>query len=143
ALKQNNFGGTIGGPARKDRTFFFVSYEGERIRDAFSYPDSVPPAGQIRFLSNGAVDLSGLKDPYTGKQVPIFDPNFYAANFYAQQFPGNIIPANRVSPAGKAILQNFFPLPTLAGTHNGWYNNFTSRQAYSFDSSTVDAKIDH
>ena len=81
-LKQHNFGGTTGGPVRKNKTFFFASYEEERIRTAYSFLDSVPPANQIRYLPGGGVDLSGLKDPFTGNQVPDFRPNFYAANYY-------------------------------------------------------------
>ena len=45
-FKQNQFGGTFGGPIKKDRTFFFASYEGRRIRQGIS-SDSilVPTAG--------------------------------------------------------------------------------------------------
>ncbi len=142
-LKQHNFGGTIGGPIIKDQTFFFGSYEGVRLRDAFSFLDSVPPRNQIRFLSNGDVDLSGLRDPFTGKQIPIFDPEFYAVNFFAQQFPGNVIPANRVSPAGRNVLLNLFPAPTLPGVSNGWFNNIVARQSFKFNSNTADFRIDH
>lgn len=117
-LKQHNYGGTAGGPLRRDKTFFFFSYEGTRLRNAFSYLDSVPPAGQIRFPAGGA-DLSGLLDPATGKQIPIFDPNAYAVNFVAEPFPGNIIPAGRLSSPGKAILQNFFPAPNRPGDSAG------------------------
>jgi Carboxypeptidase regulatory-like domain/TonB dependent receptor len=143
ALKQHNFGGTIGAPIINDKTFFFGSYEGMRLRDAFSYLDTVPPSNQIRFLPNGDVDLSGLIDPMTGTQIPIFDPEFFATNFYAQQFPGNVIPADRVSPAGKAVLLNLFPAPTLPGTSNGWYNNIVARQYYKYDYNSVDLRIDH
>ena len=143
SLKQHNFGGTVGGPIQKDRTFFFASYERSHIGDEFSFLDSVPPKNQIRFLPNGDVDFSGLKDPFTGKSVPIFDPNFYATNYVAQQFPGNIIPANRVSPAGKAILQNFFPAPNVSGVSNGWFRNYIARQAYSYDSNAIDTRLDH
>ncbi len=142
-LKQHNFGGAAGGPARKNRTFFFGSFEEERIRTAFSYLDAVPPAGQIRYLSSGAADLSSLKDPLTGNQIPIFDPNFYAANYYSSPFPGNVIPSSRVSPAGKAVLQQLFPAPALSGILNGWYNNFNSVQAYSFNSHAASGRVDH
>ncbi len=58
-FKQNQFGGTFGGPIKKDRTFFFTSYEGRRIRqgissDAFSVPTADERAG----------DFSGV--PFTG-----------------------------------------------------------------------------
>ncbi len=135
-LSQHNFGGTLGGPIVENKAFFFVSYERTRLRNAYSYLDSVPPLNQVRFLPNGDVDLSGLKDPRTGKQVPIFDPNS------GQQFAGNVIPAAHVSPAGKATLLNLFPLPTLPGTLNGWFNNFDSRQDYRENTNTVDARMD-
>jgi hypothetical protein len=141
-LKQHNFGGTLGGPIRMDKTFWFLSYEGVRQRDVFSYLDSVPPSSQIRYTAGG-VDLSGLKDPLTGNMIPIFDPNVYAAYYYAAPFPGNVIPANRVNSAGKAVLQNFFPAPTATGILNGWFSNFNSRQAYAFDSDTLSGRVDH
>lgn len=142
-LKQHNFGGTLGGPIFKNKTFFFASYEGLRQRNFFSFSDSVPPLGQIKFLPNGDVDLSGLRDPITGNQVPIFDPEFYAVNFFSKQFAGNIIPANRVSAAGKATLLNFFPKPSLAGILNGYYSNFPVNEPFNFNSNTVDVRIDH
>ena len=142
-LQQHNFGGTLGGPIIKDKTFFFASYEGVRLRDTISYVDSVPPINQIRFLANGDVDLSQLRDPITGNPIPIFDPNFYAVNFFSEQFPGNIIPANRVSAAGRAILQNFFPPPNTAGTLNGYFSNYVVSQPYRFNSNTVDLRVDH
>jgi hypothetical protein len=142
-LNQHNFGGTIGGRIIKDRTFFFASYEGVRLRDTIAYVDSVPPLGQINFRPNGDVDLSGLKDPITGNQIPIFDPDFYAVNFFSQQFPGNVIPANRVSAAGRAILQNFFPKPNATGSLNGYFSNYVVSQPYRFRANTVDLRLDH
>ena len=151
-LSQNNFGGTIGGPIKKNKTFFFASYEQERLRQTISFLDSVPPVNQIVARPDGSVDLSGLKDPSTGNQVPIFDPSFYAQNFFAQQFPGNIIPAcpagggpigSCVSPAGLATLQNFFPQPNRTGTFNGWFNNFQTHSPFSFNEWTTDERLDH
>jgi Carboxypeptidase regulatory-like domain/TonB dependent receptor len=142
-LKQHNFAGTLGGPIRRDHTFFFGSYEGVRLSNTFGYLDSVPPQNQIRFLANGGVDLSGLRDPNTGQMIPIFDPEFFATNFYAQQFPGNVIPAARVSPAGRAVLQRLFPQPNRPGLLNGWFNNFAVNQRFGFDSDTADARVDH
>lgn len=142
-LKQNNFGATLGGPLRKNRTFFFASYEGQRQRDLYSYFDTTVPAGMIKVLPTGGVDLSGLRDPFTGTQVPIFDPSFYNDNYYAQQFPGNVIPATRVSPAGLQVLTKLFPQPNLPGVSNGWFNNFQVSQRYRYDSDTGNLHLDH
>lgn len=142
-LQQINFGGTFGGPISTDKTFFFASYEGVRNRNVVTFLGSVPPIDQVRFLPNGDADFSGLLDPYTGEPTPIFDPDFYAQNFYAQQFLGNIIPANRVSSAGRAILQNFFARPTQPGRFNGYFDNIIASQDFRNDQNTVDARIDH
>jgi len=40
-LRQNQFGGTLGGPLKKDRTFFFMNYEGERRAESPTYPVSL------------------------------------------------------------------------------------------------------
>jgi len=159
SLKHHNFGATIGGPIKKDKLFFFGSYEGFRLRDVFSFVNSVPPSNMVKYLPNGDVDLSGLIDPNAGGDsglpagtvVPIFDPVITAScwdpNFFywacsPLQFPGNIIPANRVSPAGKAILQNFFPSPEFPGSFNGWYNNFQTRETFRQSTNNIDTRLD-
>jgi hypothetical protein len=142
-LHHDNFGGTFGGPVIKDKTFFFASYEANRLGSSDNYLSAVPPTNQIKFLPNGDADLSGLLDPNTGNPIPIFDPNFYAQNFYSQQFAGNIIPSAQVSPAGKAVLQNFFPVPSLTGTSFGWYNNSIYNNTYGYDGDSIDVRIDH
>ena len=142
-LHHDNFGGTLGGPIVRDKTFFFLSYEGFRLGRLADYLSSVPPSNQIKFLANGDADLSGLIDPNTGNPVPIFDPNFYAQNFYSQQFAGNVIPAAQVSPAGKAVLQNFFPVPSLTGTNFGWFNNSIYNYTNGYHSDNVDVRVDH
>ncbi|MGB9198960.1 MAG: carboxypeptidase regulatory-like domain-containing protein, partial [Terriglobales bacterium] len=73
-LSQHNFGATFGGPIVKDKTFFFISYEQERLRNTITYLDAVPPQNQVVFNPDGSVDLSGLVDPGIGLQLPIFDP---------------------------------------------------------------------
>ena len=142
-LRQHNFAGTLGGPIRRNRTFFFAAYEGLRHRNRFSYLDSVPPRGQIQVRPNGDVDLSGLVDPSTGRMIPIFDPQVFAETQVPQQFAGNVIPASRVSPAGLAILQQLFPEPNRAGLLNGWLNNYAVEQMFEQNVHTGDGRIDH
>ncbi|HVZ84666.1 MAG TPA: TonB-dependent receptor [Terracidiphilus sp.] len=138
-LKQHNFGGTIGGPIRKDKTFFFVSYEGQQLRNAYIYPLTVPTTDEVNFLPDGSADLSGLTDPYTGNQIPIFDPNFFLNNYYVQQFPGNIIPAGDISPGGKLILTEMFPKPNNA---NFFFNNYTAVQRVTSHGNTGNVRLD-
>ncbi len=99
SYKRNQFGGTAGGPIKKNRTFFFYSYEGLRLRQQIATLGTVPlPAmlnGDFSSLLTGAKPII-LKDPLTGAVIP-----------------GDIIPASRVSPLGKSIAA-YYPAPTLS-----------------------------
>jgi hypothetical protein len=81
ALRNNNFGGTAGGPIKKDKTFFFFDYDGSRSRTAASGQFGVPSAaertgnfGELCGYKGGSFDANGmcsspdgqLWDPYTG-----------------------------------------------------------------------------
>ena len=154
--KQNNFGGTVGGPIKRDRAFLFAAYEGLRSTNAFTELDSTIPFGLINVTSGGDVDLSGLVDPNAGLDGgppagtidPIFDPNVTIENCsngvcpVAQQFAGNVIPASRVSQAGLNTLLNFFPKPNLPGTHNGWFNNYQVFSPVTDHNNKVDSRFD-
>jgi len=139
ALEQKLYGGTIGGPLTKDKAFLFLAYEGSRLQNAFSYLGNTPPVDQVTFDSAGNADLSKLTDPYSGNQVPIFDPLFFNNNYYSQQFDGNIIPASRVSPGGKQILQNLFPSPQ----NNSFFTNFDVQQSYSLNNNVANLRSDY
>jgi len=139
SLKQKIYGVTIGGPIKKDKAFFFLAYEGNRQQQSFDYLGNTPPVNQVVYKPNGDVDLSGLTDPYTGNQVPIFDPLFFNANYYSEQFYGNIIPAYRVSPGGKKILQNLFPTPE----NTSFFTNFDVQQPYTNNSNVANLRTDY
>ena len=149
-LKQHNYGGTLGGPVIHDKAFFFVSYERTEQTNAYTYLDATPPINQIGFLPDGSVDLSQMVDPFAGISAPAglkvkhFDPNVLYACYggCSQEFAGDIIPANRVSKAGLNTLLNFFPKPNLAGTDNGWYNNFFVDSPTHQTQDQVDARYD-
>jgi hypothetical protein len=151
-LKQHNYGGTFGGPIRKDKTFFFVSYEGTKQSYASDGVFQTPPMSQIKVLPDGSVDLSGLIDPLAGTSgvpagqvIPIFDPAVSFGSFggVATQFPGNVIPASEVSKAGLNTLLNFFAQPNLPGTDNGWFNNFQFHYPNLYHQKQADARLDH
>lgn len=91
SLKRNQFGGSLGGPIIKNKTFLFGSYQGTRQSNATpgatnNAPDAAMAAGDVsEFL--GSTGQGTVIDPTTG--LP---------------FPGNIIPQNRWDPVSKALL---------------------------------------
>jgi hypothetical protein len=138
-LQQSIYGATIGGPIKKNKAFIFLAYEGSRSKNSSSYAGITPPTNQVTFLPDGSADLSKLTDPYTGNQIPIFDPNFFLYNYYPQQFAGNIIPAGEVSPAGRNIVQQLFPTPE----NNSYFTNFNVQQFYTNNSNTGNLRADY
>jgi hypothetical protein len=94
-LKRNQFGGTLGGPIKKDNVFFFVDYQGTRLRQGTLFNYVVPS------LPERSGDFSDLLPGRT-----ILDP------LTRLPFPGNIIPADRLSQPGK-FLAPFIPLPNV------------------------------
>jgi hypothetical protein len=152
-LKQHNFGGTLGGPVKKNKAFFFVSYEGLIHHDVFTELASTPPIQYINIVRNpdgslNSVDLSKLPDPFSTPQNPIPDPIFDPAVAIAcsgtcsKQFPGNIIPGNRISQAGLNTLLNFFPKPNIPGVHNGFFQNFQVHSPVRNTGRTGDGRFD-
>src|SRR5467141_5218602 len=113
---QNQFGANAGGPVLiphydgREKTFWFVSWEGFRLRIGTPFTTTVPTPAER------AGDFSAIptpvKDPCGGTvSTPIACPGFTGA---ATTFPGNVIPANRQNPTSLALLK-FFPLPNSAG----------------------------
>ena len=104
-FQQNQLGFAIGGPIRKNKTFFFGDYQGLRIHTAATSILSVPTAAMRAgdFSAYPAV----IYDPAT------FDP----ATNTRTPFPGNIVPAERIDPIAKNLLA-IFPLPNLPGVEN-------------------------
>src|SRR6266851_2944749 len=97
---QNQFGATLGGPIKKDKTFFFVTYEGDRIRrgtsgDTVTVPTAAERAGD--FSANGGLTgtlananiLNNRPGCLTalGLNSPIADGTAYSAIFVNSQVP--------------------------------------------------------
>jgi hypothetical protein len=121
-FSQHQFGGTIGGPIVKNKTFYFFDYQGYRVSQGQTYLSTVPSLK----MRNG--DFSELNrviyDARTG-----------------QPFAGNLIPQERWDPAAKNILEQLIPEPNTAGTlsstgqtiNNHLINPTLERQDNQFD----------
>ena len=127
ALRQNIFGGTLGGPIKKDRLFFFIDYQGTRIaNNGPSTASVVPTAMRTGDLSKYA---QVIKDPATGNP-----------------FPGNILPVSRYGPVARALFADpkLYPLPNATGSGPlGNVGDFVGVLASATQNDQADAKIDY
>jgi hypothetical protein len=120
--RQNQFGGTVGGPIQKDKTFFFMSYDGLRVRQALTQTFSVPTV-QVR--SGNFASLATIYDPMTTD-----------ASGRRQPFQGNAI--RSLDPAAVAFLQKL-PLPNLPGQTA----NYLATPVFRNDNDHGLARVDH
>jgi hypothetical protein len=103
-LRRNNFGANIGGPIRKNKTFYFYNFEGLRQKEGLSRTRNVGlPAWKTGDFSTATRDAAGQ-----AVVVPIHDPETGTGDFgnprSTTPFPGNRIPASRLDPvAVKAV----------------------------------------
>ncbi|MGB8064482.1 MAG: TonB-dependent receptor [Candidatus Sulfotelmatobacter sp.] len=146
--KQNQFGATFGGPIKKDKAFFFVDYEGTRIRQAQSDIVTVPTDGTNGTSNERAGDFSGILGSTPsgtdalGRPIypnEIYDPTLLPAGCVAGSIPpcyrngfgfdaagmpiagqANIIPAGSLNTLGLAYAA-LYPSPNQPGP-NGDYS---------------------
>jgi outer membrane receptor protein involved in Fe transport len=112
-FKRNLFGGSLGGPVKKEKAFFFGSYEGSRRREGATPQvlQVLSPAertGNFGELCPAGFDASGnCTDLTTGTQLvnPITGSNY----------PNNQVPVN---PIIGTYINKFLPSPNIAGTNN-------------------------
>ena len=98
ALKRNQFGGSLGGPIKKNKLFYFGTFQGTRLRNT--------PAGIISFGPTAAERSGDFSSLLPGRQL--VDP------VSKLPVPGNIIPANRINPVSQFFLKRV-PLPNGTG----------------------------
>ena len=132
-LRMHQFGGSIGGPIRRDKTHFFASWEQTRQLTSVISLQTVPDLA----LRSG--DFSGLRDA-SGRQILIYDPATTVGRD-RQPFAGNRIPENRFDPVARAAM-NFWPLPNRPANAAGG-NNYAANSDSSLKRDIFVAKVDH
>jgi hypothetical protein len=93
--RQNDFGGNIGGPVVTDRAFFFFDAEATRLKQGVTRQTVVPTATERQ-----GVFSNTIRDPLTG-----------------QAFPNNTIPAGRIDPVSRQLM-DLFPMPNASAANN-------------------------
>jgi hypothetical protein len=117
-FRRNQFGFVVGGPVRRNRTFFFGEYQGARLRTGRS-PISVVPT-----IAQRAGDFSLVA-------TPIYDPTT------RDPFLNNVVPASRIDSVSAAVVGRY-PDPNRAGA-----NNFQRQQSEVQDSDQFGVRLDH
>ncbi|HZT28922.1 MAG TPA: TonB-dependent receptor [Bryobacteraceae bacterium] len=148
-LRYNQFGGTVGGPIRKNKTFFFFDMQFTRVRGTgafnnLSVPDSAMRSGDFSELLGGQVGLDAMGRPVNKGEIfdPLTTTTYTDATgkqaYLRDPFPGNRIPSARFSPAALKV-QALFPLPTVNAPFAN-YSSFGSNQSNKYE---YDIKFDH
>src|SRR5487761_206636 len=142
--EQNMFGGSIGGPVRKDKIFFFGDYQGVRQKTGSAVKTTVPTAlAHNTCTSGGNCDLSDYLNPALGgsPQFQVFDPTTGTPDSTAGRVPfaGNIIPVGDLSAPSINLMKDM-PLPN---TGNGSIvNNFVASGSGIFNNNQFDVRGD-
>ncbi|HEV2861598.1 MAG TPA: carboxypeptidase-like regulatory domain-containing protein, partial [Pyrinomonadaceae bacterium] len=138
---RNQFGFTVGGPVRRDRTFFFADYEGTRSREGLTRVTNVPTLLERAGDFSHSFDFFGqpvfVRDPFRVDPMT-FQPLPCNAQNQAGCFPGNVVPVGRQSAVGRAVAA-LYPAPNRPVP----FANFVSSPTQRDRNDHFDARVDH
>jgi hypothetical protein len=144
----NQFGGSIGGPIKKDKTFFFLDYQAKMQRQGVPFLGEVPSLAMRELNGSGDYDFSldpnglqrGVPQPEYGNKIAypnITDP------YTGAPFPGNMIPSSVVNTQGLAVL-NLYPLPNAVSNADAALGfNYVNQPVRRLNEGTWDVRLDH
>jgi len=140
-LALNQFGGTLGGPVKRDKLFFFLNAEIYKERRSKSRITTSPTALER---------VGNYSDTRTanGQLITIYDPSTTVPNpaspgsYTRTAFPGNIIPAAKASVISKAIFKDY-PLGNLPGLPFTHAQNLFQTTSTPIDRNTWGVKMDY
>ncbi|MBV9761205.1 MAG: carboxypeptidase regulatory-like domain-containing protein [Acidobacteriaceae bacterium] len=139
AFTQNQFGGTLGGPIVKDNTFFFLNYEGFRLRQGQPLLLSVPTSAE----RNG--DFSALGTPIYNPFSSTPDPA-HPGQYIRQQAQCNgvlnVICPSQINPVSAKLL-SLWGLPNVASAAGSDVNNWAGNASSGGNTDQGTARVDH
>jgi hypothetical protein len=125
---QNEFGGSIGGPIKKDKIFFFGNYDGYRYTSAIT-----PQFQSIATLAERTENFSAFP------QI-IYDPTSATGTGVRAPFPNNTVPAGRISSISQSFA-SYLPQPTNGGIQNNYLAVFPQTISNNSTTDKVDWNI--
>jgi len=127
---QNQYGGSIGAPIKKNRVFYFADYEGLRVHQGQTFVDSLPTVAERQGNFSG---LNAIFDPLSTTTNPA-NPS----QSIRTRFPGDQIPASRINQIAQNII-NLYPLPQTSGL----VSNYRYQPLKTQNNDTLDGRVDY
>lgn len=144
SFKRHQFGATLGGPVIKNKTFFFVYYDGLRSSSAVNNIDSVPTALQKQGDFSQTFSKTAAGQP---QLITIFDPQTTTTNAAGTAsvrtpFPNNVIPQTRFDAVARNLIA-MLPVANSIGDSITHANDLVTSGANTSNQDKYDVRMDH